>query len=817
MQVSEQKDHITHAVIGGGKTIDFGISNSAEFFNILSSTLYKDQRLAVAREVLCNANDAHIEAGCTDIPIKITLTREKFIIRDQGKGIHRDDMGLIYGTYGNSTKKNDGTQTGGFGLGCKAPFAYTDHFEVTSNHDGVRTIYNLSKSSAQAQGKPGIVPIASFPTDQTGLTVSIPIKDHDYHKFYSLIERIVRNGDMNMTLNGVKIETLGFDNSVASVFITSRNDIVDGQERIMIRYGNVIYPVGHSEEFALNYGAIQSHLEKLGRGMFYNYSIIFQAPPHSIAVTPSRESLSMQGHTIKTLQTLFGDFVTMLNTDFPLACTEVANDIVLEAVKNKRIAQLLSTEDVLPIDRSVSTDDVKNIYDLPTMASRFIQSNYPQDLGFRKRDIKLRLIEMSKAGQLDQGLVQTYLRAMEEVQSPYQRYYRENTSWLQKHVIARIAGKLTKANLPIEDHLYVYDPEDSNAVRSGYDRRENSLIPADKVCPKHLFNALPYLRNIVVLVTSTRNLQERIKKHDVFKEMGDAYGFVVYRTGLKKSTKEGAIAFFNASNMRVVDLTFKQSWELDPVNKVPVVPRKKPKVGIACLSSVYTDKGRYIDLMRFTDEDAARIIEPEFIAEVSLRAENSKSNFGYDWCDQSSRYIVELFGDKGGITNKSDVAVKYKAAGAKDFKEYVQEKVSAYMITSPTIQEYWAFNINRVRNVHSVDHTSLLETIYANPALRAEYGLVNNLTDEDKKYIYIWNQMMHRWHRNEAKCVLATKDHLDAIPLHQANKDLVAKFKGNRLLRVINDSGLASLINRSSSDPVEAKEALDLLNSILNK
>ena len=41
MQVSHHNDHITHAVIGGKQAIEFGISNSAEFFNILSSTLYK--------------------------------------------------------------------------------------------------------------------------------------------------------------------------------------------------------------------------------------------------------------------------------------------------------------------------------------------------------------------------------------------------------------------------------------------------------------------------------------------------------------------------------------------------------------------------------------------------------------------------------------------------------------------------------------------------------------------------------------------------------------------------------------------------------
>ena len=148
MEVSHANNFITHAVISGTAQIDMGISNSAEFFQILSSTLYSDQLLAVVRETTCNAWDAHVESGRTDMPIQITVDSTKVVIRDFGHGIHHDNMGPIYGIYGASTKKNDGLQTGGFGLGCKAPFAYTDHFQVTSNHNGTKTIYSMSKSSA---------------------------------------------------------------------------------------------------------------------------------------------------------------------------------------------------------------------------------------------------------------------------------------------------------------------------------------------------------------------------------------------------------------------------------------------------------------------------------------------------------------------------------------------------------------------------------------------------------------------------------------------------------------------------------------------
>ena len=199
MQVSQSNDFISHAVIGGIAPINFSISNSAEFFHILSSTLYSDQILAVVREVLCNAWDAHIVAGVTDKPIQITIKDCKLIIKDSGHGIDPDDMGDLYATYGGTNKKNDGNQTGGFGLGCKAPFAYTEHFEVQSCHKGIKTIYNISRSCAKIMGVPSIIPIVSLPTEDTGLQVTITLQTKDINRFTELVNRIVYEGEMFAT------------------------------------------------------------------------------------------------------------------------------------------------------------------------------------------------------------------------------------------------------------------------------------------------------------------------------------------------------------------------------------------------------------------------------------------------------------------------------------------------------------------------------------------------------------------------------------------------------------------------------------------
>ena len=113
MQVLHHQDFTSHAAVGAGKVVAAKIAQTAEFYRVLSDTLYSDKPRAVVREILCNAWDAHIAAGVTNIPIQITLTDEFFIVRDFGSGIPDNKMGEIYLTYGGgSTKTHDGKQTG---------------------------------------------------------------------------------------------------------------------------------------------------------------------------------------------------------------------------------------------------------------------------------------------------------------------------------------------------------------------------------------------------------------------------------------------------------------------------------------------------------------------------------------------------------------------------------------------------------------------------------------------------------------------------------------------------------------------------------
>lgn len=106
MQVTDLNNEVTNVVVGNKKSSEFGISTDATFFNLLSTGLYSKPAEAVARETMCNAWDAHIEAGITDIPIayskrEVVAAKEKGSINvlDNAKNILYDIMNSFMEEY----------------------------------------------------------------------------------------------------------------------------------------------------------------------------------------------------------------------------------------------------------------------------------------------------------------------------------------------------------------------------------------------------------------------------------------------------------------------------------------------------------------------------------------------------------------------------------------------------------------------------------------------------------------------------------------------------------------------------------------------
>lgn len=311
MEVSHINHMDTHAIIGGGKVQVAKTAQTAEFFEILSSTLYSNKKLAVVREILCNANDANRDIGKAGTPVVVNINFREFTVKDIGPGIPREKMRDIYLVYGESTKSHDGKQTGGFGLGSKAPYAYAKNFAVTSEHKGLRTIYNLSRGTTESGGIPDLREIVTVPCETSGLTVSIPLQDpKDEREFHKLFKEVAFMGGIPITLNGTTYRGINYKRAEEDglPFIITPQSLFPsylstnggyGYKAIFVKYGAVVYPVSEEITKKLFMGT-----EFADHVAINSAHVIFLAPPHSISVVPSREQLGYTDKTINTIKNL---------------------------------------------------------------------------------------------------------------------------------------------------------------------------------------------------------------------------------------------------------------------------------------------------------------------------------------------------------------------------------------------------------------------------------------------------------------------------------------------------------------------------------
>jgi len=173
------------------KALNFGISDVRLVVDILSK-LYAYPIRTLVQEYICNGRDAMREAGTWGkLPIEITVPNTLdpvFKVRDFGVGISPDRMASIFVNYGSSTKRDTNTQTGGFGIGAKSAFSYTDSFTVTSFYNGVRYLY-----VAHLGDEGGVNLISQNNTTQpNGVEISIGVKPKDISDFRNAVQRCVR-------------------------------------------------------------------------------------------------------------------------------------------------------------------------------------------------------------------------------------------------------------------------------------------------------------------------------------------------------------------------------------------------------------------------------------------------------------------------------------------------------------------------------------------------------------------------------------------------------------------------------------------------
>lgn len=281
----------------------FSIAMNAKAFRVLSSTLYNDKIGSIVREVSTNAVDGHTMAGKANVPFEIHLPdafEPWFSVQDFGVGMSDETVNTVFTQYFNSTKDDSNECTGGFGIGAKSPFSYTDQFTVSSVHAGIRTVYSCFIAES---GIPDLATMFSEPTDDpTGVEIKISVKQSDYAKFAMAVK-----GQLKFFKVKPKVVNVPYAFEFDKTFEGDALAIADGFKLVKstsgihtghIVQGNVGYPLDTARLNNCSTQVVSFVNRLISIGSFY-----IECPIGSIGVTASRESVEYTDATIKAIET----------------------------------------------------------------------------------------------------------------------------------------------------------------------------------------------------------------------------------------------------------------------------------------------------------------------------------------------------------------------------------------------------------------------------------------------------------------------------------------------------------------------------------
>ena len=197
-------------------------TNDTMIIKLLRDKMYKNKIGAVCREVVSNSRDANREAGREGTPVCVELTNnlgsllsdeEMYItFQDNGVGISPNRMDNIFLKYGGSTKRDSDKYTGGFGIGAKTPFAYSNEFIIITivEEKGVRTKYEYQAvitSDGKSETSRMILLGSEVTDEQTGTKVCVPIKQEDRIEFEKELVYVTSLWKVKPILKGFTEET----------------------------------------------------------------------------------------------------------------------------------------------------------------------------------------------------------------------------------------------------------------------------------------------------------------------------------------------------------------------------------------------------------------------------------------------------------------------------------------------------------------------------------------------------------------------------------------------------------------------------------
>jgi hypothetical protein len=198
--------------------------------------------------------------------------------------IEFDDTLVLYTTYFRSTKEKTNDYIGGYGLGSKTPFAYTDNFTVANRYDGIVRTYSIYKNQ---DGKPCINLMATESTDEcNGLEVRIAVDPNDYITFKEAIEN--------------QLKFFVPQPKVLNDVVVMPNIIYQGTHFLLMDVDK--HDAGRWNSKAASSVGFNSYEVKYVESKLFNHKLALRFDIGEVMVTASREDLKYDETTIAIIR-----------------------------------------------------------------------------------------------------------------------------------------------------------------------------------------------------------------------------------------------------------------------------------------------------------------------------------------------------------------------------------------------------------------------------------------------------------------------------------------------------------------------------------
>lgn len=268
---------------------EFSIGDPKVVISVMRKYMYKNKIRTLAQEYISNARDAMREVGKGNAfeVTAPTYMNPTFKVRDFGPGVSPDRMTNVFIKYGASTKRGTNTQTGGFGIGGKIAWSYTDSFTIVTWIDGIKRSY-VAHIGANEEGRLDLISTENT-TEPNGTEIQVAVKSGDVDEFEDAIRRVVYFWEERPTIKNCDVEPLITGYKIGTVEIVEHNNLPrftaeNYSKNPMIVIDGIIYSV--PDDLLHKCKILKSLYD------FTREKLVFRVGNGVLEVTASRENIS---------------------------------------------------------------------------------------------------------------------------------------------------------------------------------------------------------------------------------------------------------------------------------------------------------------------------------------------------------------------------------------------------------------------------------------------------------------------------------------------------------------------------------------------